>query len=119
MLCFGRGEPGRQTPLSEKGSWFANTKTKAAAQLVFEGAVPSNSSCANSYMNLWMKEANDTKSKTTFIKCKNKAKGRLWKLIIVAEEPEDITAIDDEMYNELSAQVCKADALACVKGKFA
>jgi hypothetical protein len=31
-------------------------------------------------------------------------KGRLWKLIIVAEEPEDITAVDDEMYKELSAQ---------------
>ena len=86
---------------------------------LFPAHKPSYSSCTNRLMNLWMKEANDTKSKTTFIKCKNKAKGRLWKLIIVAEEPEDITAIDDEMYNELSAQVCKADALACVKGKFA
>jgi hypothetical protein len=35
-----------------------------------------------------MKEANDTKLKTAFIQGKNKAKGRLWKLIIVDEEPE-------------------------------
>jgi len=55
-------------------------------------------------MNSWTKEANDTKSKTTLIQGKHKAKGRLWKLIIVAEEPEDITAVDDEMYKELSAQ---------------
>jgi len=103
-----------KTRLSEKGYRFANTKTKAAAQLVFEGAVPSYSSCANSYMNLWIKEANDTESKTTFIQGKKKAKGRLWKLIIVAEEPEGITAVDDEMYKELSAQCRKADALAKV-----
>ena len=64
-------------------------------------------------MNLWMKEANDTESRTTFIQGKNKAKDRLWKLIIVAEEPEDITAVDDEMYKELSAQLHKADARAC------
>ena len=40
------------------------------------------------------------------------------KLTIVAEEPEDITAVDDEMYNDMSAQVResdKADALACVR----
>jgi hypothetical protein len=66
-------------------------------------------------MNLWMKEANDTESRTTFIQGKNKAKDRLWKLIIVAEEPEDITAVDDEMYKELSAQVRKTDALAVKK----
>ena len=36
---------------------------------------------------------------------------RLWKLIIVAEEPEDITAVDDEMYKDMSAQVREADAL--------
>ena len=59
-----------------------------------------------------MKEANDTKLRTTFIQGKNKVKDRLWKLIIVAEEPEDITAVDDEMYKEMSAQVRKADALA-------
>jgi hypothetical protein len=27
-----------------------------------------------------------------------KAEKRLWKLIIVAEEPEDVTVVDDEMY---------------------
>ena len=101
-----------KTCLSEKGSWFANTKTKAAAQLVLEGAVPSYSSCANVYMNSWIKEANDNNSKMTFIQGKTKAKGRLWKLIIVAEEPDGITSVDDEMYKELSAQFCKADALA-------
>ena len=36
---------------------------------------------------------NDIESRKTFIRGKNKAKGRLWKLIIVAEEPEDITAV--------------------------
>jgi len=70
-------------------------------------------------MNLWMKEANDTESRTDFIQGKNKAKNRLWKLIIVAEEPEGITAVDDEMNKKLSAQVRKADALASTgKGKF-
>ena len=38
--------PVDKTPLSEKGSRFANTKKKAAAQLVFEGVVPSFKSCA-------------------------------------------------------------------------
>jgi hypothetical protein len=89
---------------------------KAAAQLVFKGAVPSYSSCAF-YMNSWTKEANDNDLKTTFIQGKNKAKGRLWKLIIVAEEPEDITAVDDEMYKELYVQLRKADALAFVRKK--
>jgi hypothetical protein len=50
----------------------------------------------------------------TFIR-KKKKEDRLWKLIIVAEEPEDITALDDEMYKELSAQVRKTDALAVKK----
>ncbi len=54
-------------------------------------------------MNSQIKEANDTKSKTTFIQGKKEAKGRLWKLIIVAEEPEGITTVNDEMYKELSA----------------
>jgi hypothetical protein len=102
--------PVDKMPSSEKGSRFANTKKKAAAQLVFEGPVPSYSSCANVHMNSWTKEANDTESKTTFIQGKNKAKERLWKLIIVAQEPEDITAADDEMYKKLSAQVRKTDA---------
>ena len=65
-------------------------------------------------MSSWTKEANDTESKMTFIR-KKKAEDRLWKLIIVAEEPEDITALDDEMYKELSAQVRKTDALAVKK----
>jgi len=55
-------------------------------------------------MNSWTKEANDSESKTIFIQGKKNAKDRLWKLIIVAEEPEDITAVDDEMYNDMSAQ---------------
>jgi len=62
--------PVDKTPLSEKGSWFANTKRKAAAQLVHEGAVPSFSSCTKVYINSWIKEANDTESKTIFIKGK-------------------------------------------------
>ena len=53
---------------------------------------------------------NDSKSRTTFIQGKDKAKGRLWKLIIVAEEPKGITAVDDEMYKDMSAQLRKADA---------
>jgi hypothetical protein len=48
--------------------------------------------------------------KNDFHPRQKKAEERLWKLIIVAEEPEDITAVDDEMYKELSAQFCKADA---------
>jgi len=61
-----------KTSLSEEGARFANTKKKAAAQLVFEGAVPSYSSCANRLMNLWMKEVNDTESRTTFIQGEKK-----------------------------------------------
>ena len=53
---------------------------------------------------------NDSKSRTTFIQGKDKAKGRLWKLIIVAEEPKGITAVDNEMYKDMSAQLRKADA---------
>ena len=59
--------PVDKTPLSEKGSRFANTKRKTAAQLVHEGAVPSFKSCTT-YMSSWIKEANDTESKTIFIK---------------------------------------------------
>ena len=98
--------PVDKTPLLEKGSRFANTKNKAAAQLFFEGAVPSFKSCA-CYMTSWTKEANVTVSKTTFIQGQKKGKDRLWKLIIVAEEPEDITAVDDEMYKQVSAQLRK------------
>ena len=68
-------------------------------------------------MNSWTKEANDTESKTTFIQGKKKAEERLWKLIIFAEEPEDIIAVDDEMYKDMPAQLCKADALACARKK--
>ena len=59
-------------------------------------------------MKSWIEEANDNDLKTTFIQGKKKAKDSLWKLIIVAEEPEDITAVDDEMYKEVSAARCKA-----------
>jgi hypothetical protein len=58
-------------------------------------------------MSSWIKEANVSESKTIFIKGKKNAKKRLWKLTIVAEEPEDITTVDDEMYNDMSAQVRK------------
>jgi hypothetical protein len=61
--------PVDKTPLSEKGSRFANTKRKATAQLVFEGIACSFKSC-NCYMNSWTKEANDTESKTIFIQGK-------------------------------------------------
>jgi len=97
--------PINNTRLSEKRARFANTKTKAAAQMVFEGAVPSYSTCANVYMNSWTKEA------MTFIEGRKKANGRLWKLIIVAEEPEGTATVDDEMYNEFSAPNRKAHAL--------
>jgi hypothetical protein len=59
--------PVDKTPLSEKGSRFANTKRKAAAQLVHEGAVPSFK-CCTAYMSSWIKEANDTETKTIFIR---------------------------------------------------
>ena len=61
--------PVNKMPLSEKGSQFANTKRKAAAHLVFEGAVPSFKSCTV-YINSWTNEASDTKSKTILIKGK-------------------------------------------------
>ena len=105
--------PLNKLPLSEKGSRFANTKRKAAAQLVFEGAVPSFKSCA-CYIISWTKEANDTESKTIFIQGKKNAKERLWKLIIVSEEPEDITAVDDEMYKDMSAQVRESEVCLIV-----
>jgi uncharacterized protein (DUF1697 family) len=61
----------------------------------------------------------DNETKTIFMqKVKKNAEERLWKLTIVAEEPEDITAVDDEIYNDMSAQVRKsdnADQLACVR----
>ena len=81
--------------------------------------MPSFKSCT-AYMNSWTKEANDSESKTIFIQGKKNVKDRLWKLIIVAEEPEDITALDDEMYNDMSAQVReldKADQLCVRKRK--
>ena len=71
--------------------------------------MPSFKSCT-AYIISWTKEANDTESKTIFIQGKKNVKERLWKLIIVSEEPEDITAVDDEMYKEMSAQLRKADA---------
>ena len=100
--------PVDKTPLSEKGSRYANTRRKSAAQLVFEGIACPFSSCT-AYMNTWIKVVNDTESKTIFIQGKKNAKDRLWKLIIVAEEPEDITAVDDEMYNDMSAQVRESE----------
>ena len=103
--------PNDKTPLSEKQARCVNTKAKVAAQLVFEGAIPSFKSCGN-YMSSWTKGANDNAMKTTFIQGKTKAKGRLWTLIIVTEEPADITAVDDEMYKKMSAECCKADELA-------
>ena len=99
--------PVDKMPLSEKGSRFVNTKKKAAAQLVFEGAVPSFKSCT-AYMNSWTKEANDNDLKTTFIQGKKEAKGRLWKLTIVVEEPEVISAVDDDMFEEMSAECRKS-----------
>ena len=108
MLCFEYPNPGRKAA----SIWLF---IEAPAQLVFEGAGPLFKSCT-AYMNSWTKEANNSDLKTTFIQGKKKAKGRLWKLIIVAEEPEDITAVDDEMYKELSAQCRKANALAKERG---
>jgi hypothetical protein len=72
------------------------------------GAVPSFKSCT-AYIISWTKEANDTESKTIFIQGKKNAKERLWKLIIVSQEPEDITAVDDEMYKDVSAQVRESE----------
>ena len=73
--------------------------------------MPSFLSCAV-YMNSLTKEANDNNSKMTFNQGKKKAKGRLWKPIIVAKETEGIAAVDDEIYKELSAQCRKANVLA-------
>ena len=49
--------------------------------------------------------------KQSSLKVKKNAEKRLWKLTIVAEEPEDITAVDDENSNDMSAQVRKSDVL--------
>jgi hypothetical protein len=49
-------------------------------------------------MNSWTKEVNDNNLKTTFIQGKKKAKGRLWKLIIVAEEPEPSRKADAHLW---------------------
>jgi len=68
-------------------------------------------------MNSWTKEANDTESKMTFIQGKTKAEERLWKHVIDAEVPEDITTVDDEMYKDMYAQLREADALACARKK--
>ena len=100
--------PANMARLPEKEARFANTKVKAAAQLVHEGAVPSFSSCANAYINSWIKQANDNDLKTTFIRGKKEAKGRLWKLTIVVEEPEGIAAVDDDMFEEMSAECRKS-----------
>ncbi len=72
--------------------------------------MPSFKSCI-SYIISWTKEANDTESKTIFIQGKKNAKDRHWKLIIVSEEPEDITAVDDEMYKDMSAQVRESECV--------
>jgi hypothetical protein len=102
--------PNNMARLPEKEARFANTKIKAAAQLVHEGAIPSFSSNANRDMNSWIKQANDNDLKTTFIQGKKEAKGRLWKLTIVNEEPEGIAAVDDDMYEAMSAECRKGDA---------
>ena len=78
--------------------------------------MPSFKSCIF-YMNSWTKEANDIESKTIFIQGKKNAEERLWKLIIVAEVSEDITAVDDEMYKDMSAQVRESDELIDGKRK--
>jgi hypothetical protein len=97
MVCYGRGEPDRQNTFIRERVSVCEYQKKAAARLVSEGAVSSFSSCAV-YIYSWTKEANDNVLKTTYIQGRNKAEGRLWKLIIVAEEPEGITGVDDEMY---------------------
>ena len=99
MVCYRRGEPDRQNEFIRGRGSVCEYKKKATAQLVFEGAVPSYSS----------------ESRTSFIQGKKKVEERLWKLIIVDEEPEDITAVDDDMYKQLSAQCRKADEVARVR----
>ncbi len=97
-----------KTPLSEKGSRFANTKRKAAAQLIDEGIACSFVSCA-AYMTKWIELANDNDLKATFIQGKKNAKGRPWKLIIVTEEPEDITPVNEDVYEKKAVARCKAE----------
>jgi hypothetical protein len=62
-------------------------------------------------MGTWIKRTNESDSKTIFIEGKKKVKGRLWKLIIVTEEPEGITPVDNEIFERLSATRRKAKAL--------
>jgi hypothetical protein len=101
MVCYGRGEPDQQSAFIRETGLACDTKNICREP-------SSNSSAA--YMNSWTKEANDNDLKTTFIQGKQKAKGRLWKHIIVAEDPEGITAVNDEMFNELPAPTRKSDA---------
>ena len=60
-------------------------------------------------MNTWIKLANKNGLKTTYIRGKKNAKDRLWKLTIVTEEPEDITPVDEDMYEKMSAERRKAN----------
>ena len=62
-------------------------------------------------MGTWIKRANESDSKTIFIEGKKKVKGRLWKLIIVTEELEGITPVDNEIFERLSATRRKSKAL--------
>jgi hypothetical protein len=78
--------------------------------LSHEGALPLFSTCSKNYINSWIKQANNNEFKTTFIQGKKEAKGMLWKLTIVVEEPEGIVAVDDDMFEEMSAGCRKADA---------
>ncbi len=100
--------PNEKTPLKEEGARFANTKRKAAAQLIDEGIACSFVSCA-AYMTKWIELANDNDLKTTFIQGKKNAKGRPWKLIIVTEEPEDITPVNEDVYEKKAVERCKAE----------
>jgi hypothetical protein len=109
MLYCRRGEPDRQNAFIRERVSVCEYQKKAAAQLVFEGAVPSFSSCAV-HMNSWTKEANDNDLTTTFIQGKKEAKGRRWKLTTVVEEPKGIATVDDDMFEEMSAECRKADA---------
>ena len=63
----------------------------------------------NTYMNTWIKLANKNGLKTMYIRGKNNVKDRLWKLTIVTEEPEDITPVDEDMYEKMSAERHKAN----------
>ena len=82
-----------KTSLSEEGAWFANTKKK----------LPLSWSSRAPYPHI-----HPNRELPSF-KAKKNVEERLRKLIIVEEEPEDITAVDDDMYKQLSAQCRKAD----------